>query len=156
MRIIQANLQQSFQGRKIAVVVSQFNYFITDRLRNGCVEKLLAHGIEAAQLTVVEVPGAFELPLMAKHLLSVGQYDAVIILGAVIRGETQHFDYVCQQVSAGCQQVSLELKKPVIFGVLTTNNETEALERVGGCHGHKGHDAAAAALVMVDIMNQLG
>jgi 6,7-dimethyl-8-ribityllumazine synthase len=103
---------------------------------------------------VVEVPGAFELPLVAKQLLSSNKFDAVIILGAVIRGETDHYDYVCQQVSAGCQQVSLEMKKPVIFGVLTTNNEDEALARVGGKHGHKGDDAAQAALMMVDIMNQ--
>jgi len=155
MRIIQAKLNQSFSERKIAVVVSRFNHFITERLREACVSKLLAHGVQAQHVTVVEVPGAFELPLMAKHLLKQGKYDAAILLGAVIRGETQHYDYVCQQVSAGCQQVSLELQKPVIFGVLTTNNEEEALDRVGGRHGHKGYDAAEAALVMIDIMNQV-
>jgi 6,7-dimethyl-8-ribityllumazine synthase len=154
MNMIQANLNKTYNGVRIGIVVSLFNSSITDRLYQGCLQSLLAHGVDKKDLTVVEVPGAFELPLVAKQLLSSNKFDAVIILGAVIRGETDHYDYVCQQVSAGCQQVSLEMKKPVIFGVLTTNNEDEALARVGGKHGHKGDDAAQAALMMVDIMNQ--
>ncbi len=154
MKRIQANLAKSHQGTRLAIVVSLFNTSITHRLYQGCLTKLLAKGIKAEDLMVVEVPGAFELPLVAKKLLSSHALDAVIILGAVIRGETSHYDYVCQQVSAGCQQVALEMNKPVIFGVLTTNNEDEALARVGGKHGHKGEDAAEAALMMVDIMNQ--
>lgn len=154
MKQIQANLTQSYQGTRLAIVVSLFNTSITHRLYQGCVKTLLAKGVKEDDLMLVEVPGAFELPLTAKKLLSTHAFDAVILLGAVIRGETSHYDYVCQQVSAGCQQVSLEMNKPVIFGVLTTNNEDEALARVGGKHGHKGVDAAEAALMMVDIMNQ--
>lgn len=154
MKRIQAHLAKSYQGTRLAIVVSLFNPSITHRLYQGCLKTLLAQGIKEDDVVVVEVPGAFELPLMAKKLLSTHVFDAVITLGAVIRGETSHYDYVCQQVSAGCQQVALEMNKPVIFGVLTTNNEDEALARVGGQHGHKGEDAAEAALMMVDIMNQ--
>ena len=154
MNVIQANLEKSFKGSRIAIVVSLFNASITDRLYQGCLQTLMVKGVNPEDVTVVFVPGAFELAMMAKQLLSLNKLDAVIALGAVIRGETDHYDYVCQQVSAGCQQVSLEMNKPVIFGVLTTNNEDEALARVGGKHGHKGEDAAEAALMMVDIMNQ--
>ena len=140
---------------RIAVVVSQFNNFITSRLHLGCVDHLRKCGVAAKHITIVEVPGAFELPLVAKKLIHTQNYDVIIILGAVIRGETDHYDYVCHQASYGCQQVALETGCPVIFGVLTTDNEEQALARVGGRHGHKGVDAASAALMMFDIIDQI-
>ena len=155
MNVIQADLNFSKANCKIAVVVSLFNRYITGRLQDGCVQHLLQQGINQKNITIVEVPGAVELPLVAKTLFKTDKYDVVITLGAVIRGDTDHYDYVCQQVSNGCQQVSLEVGRPVIFGVLTTDNEEQALARVGGQHGHKGIDAAQAALMMIDIMNQI-
>jgi 6,7-dimethyl-8-ribityllumazine synthase len=155
MNVIKADLNFSKANCKIAVVVSLFNRYITGRLQDGCVQHLLQQGISQKNITVVEVPGAVELPLVAKTLFKTNKYDVVITLGAVIRGDTDHYDYVCQQVSNGCQQVSLEVGRPVIFGVLTTDNEEQALARVGGQHGHKGIDAAQAALMMIDIMNQI-
>ena len=155
MKTIQAKPQSNPRSCRIAVVVSLFNQFITGRLQQGCVEKLLNSGVSEQSLLIVEVPGAVELPLVAKKLLESDQADVVIALGCVIRGDTDHYDYVCQQVSHGCQQVALQFSRPVIFGVLTTDNEEQALARVGGRHGHKGVDAAEAALAMYDIMEQI-
>ncbi len=155
MKIITTRPHINKDSIRIAVVVSQFNYFITSRLHLGCVDHLLKSGVDAEHITVVEVPGAFELPLVAKKLLQTQNYDVIITLGAVIRGETDHYDYVCHQASLGCQQVALDTGCPVIFGVLTTENEDQALARVGGRHGHKGVDAAAAALMMFDIIDQI-
>lgn len=155
MQVIKANLNFSKKNSRIGVVVSLFNRFITGRLQDGCVQHLLQQGISTENITVIEVPGAVELPLVAKTLLQQKKYDVVIALGSVIRGDTDHYDYVCQQVSNGCQQVSLETGLPVVFGVLTTDNEEQALARVGGKHGHKGIDAAEVALMMLDIMNQI-
>lgn len=155
MKTIQAKPQSSQRSCRIAVVVSLFNQFITGRLQQGCVEQLVKCGVPEQSILIVEVPGAVELPLVAKKLFQNDQADVVIALGCVIRGDTDHYDYVCQQVSQGCQYVSLEFSRPVIFGVLTTDNEEQALARVGGRHGHKGVDAADAALAMYDIMEQL-
>ncbi len=155
MKIIKAQTELKNKHVRVAVIVSLFNHFITGRLKDGCVQHLIQKGVPAEHITIIEVPGAFELPLIAKKLLQTNQYDGVIALGAVIRGDTDHYDYVCQQVSSGCQQVTLEMGRPVIFGVLTTDNEEQALARVGGQHGHKGKDAAEAALMMFDIMNQI-
>lgn len=155
MNVITAQANTSIAKIRVAVVVSLFNRSITGRLQQGCVEHLLGRGILSSHLTVAEVPGAFELPLVAKKFLQSGKVDVVITLGAVIRGETDHYDYVCHQVSHGCQQVALEFGQPVIFGVLTTDNEEQALARVGGLHGHKGVDAAEAALMMFDIIDQI-
>jgi 6,7-dimethyl-8-ribityllumazine synthase len=155
MKLIKAQPNLSHKHVKVAVIVSLFNQFITGRLKDGCVAYLIEKGVPAEHITVIEVPGAFELPLVAKKLIQTNQYDGVIALGAVIRGDTDHYDYVCQQVSSGCQQVTLEMERPVIFGVLTTDNEEQALARVGGQHGHKGKDAAEAALMMFDIMSQI-
>lgn len=155
MNVITARADSPVTKMKVAVVVSLFNRSITGRLQQGCVEHLLSRGILSDHLIVAEVPGAFELPLVAKTFLQSKKVDVVITLGAVIRGETDHYDYVCHQVSSGCQQVALETGRPVIFGVLTTDNEEQALARVGGLHGHKGVDAAQAALMMFDIIDQI-
>lgn len=155
MKIIQARPKMEGRTCRIALVVSLFNQFITGRLQQGCIQQLQKCGISEEMITIVEVPGAVELPLIAKKLFETDQADVVITLGCVIRGDTDHYDYVCQQVSQGCQQVALEFCRPVIFGVLTTDNEEQALSRVGGRHGHKGVDAADAALAMYDIMQQI-
>lgn len=139
----------------IAVIVSQFNSNITDALKQGALQRLIEKGFSPEHITLVEVPGAVEIPLIAKQLAKKGHYKAIIALGAVIRGETSHYNYVCQMVSEGCQTVALTFDIPVIFGVLTTENETQAWDRVGGGHGHKGVDAVDCALSMVAIINQL-
>ena len=139
----------------IAIIVSQFNQDITHELQQGAITRLIACGFSAQDIMVVEVPGAVEIPLIAKQLAKKNHYGAIIALGAVIRGETSHYDYVCQQVSEGCQRVALEFDVPVVFGVLTTENEAQAWDRLGGHHGHKGVDAADCALAMVAILKQL-
>jgi 6,7-dimethyl-8-ribityllumazine synthase len=139
----------------IAVIVSQFNHDITNELLQGVLKRLTAYGFTTNDITVVTVPGAVEIPLVAKLLAKKKQYGAIIALGAVIRGETSHYDYVCQQVSEGCQRITLEFETPVVFGVLTTENEAQAWERLGGTHGHKGVDAADCALSMYAILKQL-
>src|SRR5262249_13834375 len=122
----------------IAIVVSRFNREVTLGLQVGAIERLLHCGFTSDHLTVIEVPGALEIPLVARQLGKKKCYGAIIALGAVIRGETTHYDYVCQQVSEGCQRVALDFDTPVIFGVLTTENEEQAMDRIGGHHGHKG------------------
>lgn len=140
----------------VALVVSRFNESVTSGLLEGALRRLSEKGFTDSQITVVKVPGAVEIPLAAQRLAQLGSYDAVICLGAVIRGETSHYDYVCQQVSQGCQHVALQNDLPVIFGVLTTENEEQALERIGGKHGHKGCDAVDAAIEMVSVLRQIG
>ncbi|MBV9575149.1 MAG: 6,7-dimethyl-8-ribityllumazine synthase [Gammaproteobacteria bacterium] len=141
--------------RKFAIVVSQFNADITEKLLQGALMRLIEAGIEEENVTIVHVPGAVEIPLIAQLLAKTHQYHAIICLGAVIRGETSHYDYVCQQVSQGCQKIMLDYDMPVIFGVLTTNTVEQALARVGGKEGHKGKEAAEAAIMMVDIIKKL-
>jgi len=136
---------------KIAIIVSRFNEEVTQKLQQGALERLIEQGVLSQNIKTVWVPGAVELPLIAQQHARLG-YDAVICLGAVIRGETDHYDYVCQSVTYGCQRVALTNNIPVIFGVLTTNNEAEAWDRIGGAHGHKGRDCADAALEMVSQM----
>ncbi len=140
---------------KIAIVVSEFNQSITGKLLEGAVSRLNQLNFNANQITIVKVPGAVEIPLIAKLLAKSEKYDAIICLGAVIRGDTSHYDYVCQQVSQGCQQVMMEFDIPVIFGILTTENEEQAEDRVGGKEGHKGIDAADAAIEMIKVMHLL-
>lgn len=140
---------------RIAIVVSQFNQNITDLLLDGTVSQLSASGVTKEQIRVFKVPGAIEIPLIAKLLARSKEYSAIICLGAVIRGETDHYDYVCQQVSQGCQQVMMEFEIPVIFGVLTTDTIAQAQDRVGGAFGHKGHEAADAAIDMIMLIDQL-
>lgn len=135
----------------IAIVVSEFNEHITSALLEGCIEQLNAHGIKLKPDDITSVPGAVEIPLIAQRYAASTHYDAVICLGAVIRGETTHYDYVCQQVSYGCQQIALKYDLPIIFGVLTTENDEQAFDRVGGKQGHKGKEAADTALAMARL-----
>lgn len=140
---------------QIAIVVSQFNEEITGRLYQGAMERLKEFGFKEDRIVTVFVPGAIEIPIIAKRLAKSGVFEAVVCLGAVIRGDTSHYDYVCNQVSDGCQRIALDHEVPVIFGVLTTDNEEQALARVGGEHGHKGREAIDAAMAMVSVMRQL-
>lgn len=139
----------------IAVVKSEFNHAITNQLLEGTLSKLMQLGIDEKHIKVLSVPGAIEIPLLAKRFAQTKKYHAIICLGVVIRGETTHYDYVCQQVSEGCQSVMLQYDIPVIFGVLTTENVEQAYDRVGGKHGQKGFDAAEAALKMIKTLEML-
>jgi len=139
----------------ISIVVSEFNSHITNKLKKGCIDRLKEKNIDIKNLNIVTVPGAVEIPLVAQLLAKSKKYHAIICLGAVIRGDTDHYDYVCQQVSFGCQRVMLDHDIPVIFGILTTNNEEQALQRVGGSEGHKGKEAADAALSMIAVLEKL-
>lgn len=142
-------------GFRFAVVVSRFNDFISSRLLDGALDAFQRHGAEEAGITVIRVPGAFEIPLSAKKLVESGRYDAIVCLGAVIRGDTPHFDYVAAEVSKGVANVSLETGVPVIFGVLTTDSVEQAIERSGSKSGNKGFDAAMAAIEMVNLFKAL-
>jgi len=139
----------------VAVVVSRFNNEVTNLLYQGAMERLKELQFAEEHITVVWVPGAFELPLAAQRLARANIYEAIICLGSVIRGETSHYDYVCQQASFGCQQVALENDVPVIFGVLTTEDEEQAFARAGGKHGNKGRDSVDTALEMVSVLRQI-
>ena len=147
MRII--NCQDGKTTFPVALIVSRFNEEVTSRLHQSAIVRLDDLGFSNSQITVVWVPGAVEIPLMAQHLARKQQYSAIIALGAVIRGETGHYDYVCSQVSNGCLKVSLGYNIPVIFGVLTTENEEQALARAGGNHSNKGSECVDAAVEMV-------
>ncbi|HEY8462806.1 MAG TPA: 6,7-dimethyl-8-ribityllumazine synthase [Bacillota bacterium] len=153
MRIIEGQL--TGEKGNFAIVVSRFNHFITEHLLSGAEDTLQRHGIAPEQITAVWVPGAFEIPLIAKQLAKSGQYQAVICLGAVIRGATPHFDYVAAEVSKGVATVGLETGIPVIFGILTTDTIEQAIERAGSKAGNKGSEAALAALEMVDLLSQI-
>ncbi|MDI9819311.1 MULTISPECIES: 6,7-dimethyl-8-ribityllumazine synthase [unclassified Legionella] len=156
MKYIPANPPRAMDSSfPVAVVVSRFNYAITQELKRGALDRLSERGFRPEDIIVVEVPGAVEIPLVAKRLAMQKQASAIIALGAVIRGETSHYDYVCEQVSNGCQRIALDYDLPVIFGVLTTENEAQAWERLGGSHGHKGKDAADCAIDMYQILNEL-
>lgn len=140
----------------IAVITSRFNEEITSVLKAGALSRLAELGFDQNQVSAFDVPGAVEIPLIAKLLAKQKKYAAIICLGAVIRGETSHYDYVCNQVSQGCQQVMLEYDIPLIFGVLTTENDEQAMDRIGGVHGHKGRDAADAAVEMIALIERIG
>ena len=151
----------SYQGRlrgdglRVAVVTSRFNDLVTDRLRAGCVDGLTRHGVDPESIVEASVPGALELPLAAQRLAGSGDVDAVICIGAVIRGSTDHHIHVGGQCAAGLARVQLDTGVPVIFGVLTTDDVAGALERAGGKIGNKGFEAAATAVEMVDLLRQL-
>lgn len=138
-----------------AIIVSQFNESITEKLLQGALSRLMECNISHENIHITHVPGAIEIPLTAQLLAKTKQYAAIICLGAVIRGETDHYDYVCQQVSHGCQKVMLDTEIPVIFGVLTTNSMEQAEDRVGGREGHKGKEAVDAAIAMVKVIEAL-
>lgn len=143
------------KNMKIAIVVARFNEFITSKLLSGCIDCLIRHEAADKDLTVAWVPGAFEIPMAAKKLAESGKYDAVICLGAVIRGATPHFDYVCAEASKGIAQVSMQTGVPVAFGVLTTENIQQAVERAGTKAGNKGVDCAMTAMEMVNLFKEM-
>ncbi len=145
----------SGQGRRIAVVASRFNDAITTRLADGAMDALVRHGVAADDVDLVWVPGAWELPFAARRLMAADRYDAVVAVGAVIRGETPHFEYVAGEASRGLAAVSAEFEVPVGFGLLTCDTMEQAEARAGGTHGNKGWDAALAALEMVDLLDRL-
>ena len=140
---------------KFAIVGSRFNEFIVSKLISGAEDTLVRHGVDTDDITLVWVPGAFEIPLAAQKMADSGKYDAVICVGAVIRGSTSHYDYVCNEVSKGIATVGLNSKIPVLFGILTTDTIEQAIERAGTKAGNKGYDAATSAIEMVNLMKQL-
>ena len=143
------------KGLKIAIAASRFNDFIVDRLISGAVDCLVRHGADKADITIVRTPGAFELPVICKRLAESGQFDGIVALGAVIRGSTPHFDYVAAEVSKGLAQVSLKSGLPVGFGVLTTNDIEQAIERAGSKAGNKGAEAALSVLESARVLQQI-
>ncbi len=143
------------EGIRIGIVVARFNEFITSKLLGGAIDGLVRHGMNEEDVDVAWVPGAFEIPLIAKKMAKSGKYDAVIALGAVIRGSTSHYDYVCNEVSKGVAAASMESGVPVMFGVVTTENIEQAIERAGTKAGNKGYDCALGAIEMVNLMEQL-
>jgi len=148
-RILEANLLA--EGKKFALIASRFNDFITDKLVSGAVDALLRSGARDEDIDIVKVPGAFEIPLLAKKMAAKTRYDAIICLGAVIRGATPHFDYVSAEVSKGVAMVSLEADIPVIFGIITTDTIEQAIERAGTKAGNKGWSAAMSAIEMANL-----
>jgi 6,7-dimethyl-8-ribityllumazine synthase len=143
------------QDKKYGIVVSRFNEFISSRLLGGAIDAMARHGVKDDEITVAWTPGAFEIPIVAKKMAESGKFDAVIALGAVIRGNTPHFDYVASEVSKGVAQISLATGVPVLFGVLTTETIEQAIERAGTKAGNKGFDAAVAAIEMVNLLEQI-
>ncbi|KQU23223.1 6,7-dimethyl-8-ribityllumazine synthase [Peribacillus butanolivorans] len=148
-KIIEAQLIGS--GLKVGIVVGRFNEFITSKLLGGALDGLKRHGVDENDVDIAWVPGAFELPLIAKKLVNTGKYDAVIGLGTVIRGATSHYDYVCNEAAKGMAAVSLDTGVPVIFGLLTTENIEQAIERAGTKSGNKGYEAAVSAIEMANL-----
>jgi 6,7-dimethyl-8-ribityllumazine synthase len=143
------------EGAKIGIVASRFNEFIVSKLVAGAEDGLVRHNVSGDDITLAWVPGAFEIPLMAQKMAKSGKYDAVICLGAVIRGATSHYDYVCAEVSKGIAAVSLETGVPVLFGVVTTDTIEQAIERAGTKAGNKGYDCALSAIEMINLAKQL-
>lgn len=151
MRVHEGSLES--RGRRFAVVVSRFNDLVTSRLVEGALAAFRRHGVSDDDVEVAWTPGAFEIPLAAQRLAASGQFDAVVCLGAVIRGETPHFQYVAGEAARGVQRTALDTGVPCIFGVLTTDTVEQALDRAGGKHGNKGWDAAAAAMEMAGLLD---
>ncbi|HIY32971.1 6,7-dimethyl-8-ribityllumazine synthase [Evtepia sp.] len=143
------------KSMKVAIVAARFNEFITSKLIGGAMDGLSRHGVQENDVHLAWVPGAFEIPLIASKLAASGKYDAVICLGAVIRGSTSHYDYVCAEVSKGIAQVSLQSQIPVLFGVLTTDTIEQAIERAGTKAGNKGYDCALSAVEMVNLIREI-
>ena len=143
------------EGIRIGIAAARFNEFIVSRLLSGCEDTLLRHGVCADDIHVAWVPGAFEIPLIASKMAKSGKYDGVICLGAVIRGATSHYDYVCNEVSKGIAAVSLESGVPVMFGILTTENIEQAIERAGTKSGNKGYDCALGVIEMVNLIREI-
>mgnify|MGYP002795725014 CR=1 FL=1 len=152
---------KTFEGKlvsediKVGIIVARFNEFITSKLLSGALDTLTRHEVKEENIQVAWVPGAFEIPLIASKMAESGKYDAVICLGAVIRGSTSHYDYVCSEVSKGIASVSLKSGIPVMFGVLTTENIEQAIERAGSKAGNKGSECAQGAIEMVNLLREL-
>ena len=143
------------EGMKVGIVASRFNEIIVNKLLGGAVDGLVRHGVEEENITAAWVPGAFEIPLTASKMAKSGKYNAVICVGAVIRGDTSHYDYVCNEVSKGVAQVGLSSGVPVLFGVVTTENIEQAIARAGSKAGNKGYDCALSAIEMVNLLKQM-
>jgi 6,7-dimethyl-8-ribityllumazine synthase len=152
-KIIEGRLDA--RGIKIGIIVSRFNHFITEKLLDGALEGLKSHGSEDDDVTVIRVPGAFEIPLLADRMAASGKYDALVCLGAVIRGDTPHFEYVSEAVTRGIGKAIAKYRIPMGFGVLTTNNVEQAMERSGSRDANKGYEAALTVLEMVNVIRQL-
>lgn len=144
------------QNMRVGIVASRFNEFITSRLLSGALDALKRHDVASDQVDVAWVPGAFEIPMIAKRMADSGRYDAIICLGAVIRGATSHYDYVCAEVSKGIAHASIETGVPIMFGVITTDTIEQAIERAGSKAGNKGSECAEGAIEMVNLIRGLG
>ena len=153
MKTLEGKLVAS--GIRVGVVAARFNEFITSKLLSGAMDGLVRHDVREEDIHVAWVPGAFEIPLIASKMAHSGKYDAIICLGAVIRGSTSHYDYVCNEVSKGIAAVGLDSGIPVLFGVLTTENIKQAIERAGTKVGNKGYDCALSAIEMVNLIRQI-
>ena len=143
------------EGMKVGIVAARFNEIIVNKLLGGAVDGLVRHGVEEENITAAWVPGAFEIPITAQKMAQSGKYDAILCLGAVIKGSTDHYDYVCAEVSKGIAMVGMETGVPTMFGVLTTDNIEQAIERAGTKAGNKGYDCALSAIEMVNLMGQM-
>ena len=153
MRVLEGNVVAN--GTKVGIVASRFNEFIVSKLIGGAQDALIRHGVRDDDITLAWVPGAFEIPLTAQKMAETGNYDAVICLGAVIKGATTHYDYVCAEVSKGIAAAGMETGVPILFGVLTTDNIEQAIERAGTKAGNKGYDAACSAIEMVNLIRNM-
>ena len=153
MRVLEGNVVA--KGIRVGIVAARFNEFITSKLVGGALDGLKRHDVKEEDIDVAWVPGAFEIPLIASEMAKCGKYDAVICVGAVIRGSTSHYDYVCSEVSKGIAQVSLASSVPVMFGVLTTDTIEQAIERAGTKSGNKGFDCATGAIEMVNLLREI-
>lgn len=153
MKVYEGNLIS--EGKKYGIVVGRFNEFIGSKLLSGALDALKRHGVKEDEIEISWVPGAFEIPLVAKKMAKTKKYDSVICLGAVIKGSTAHFDYVSSEVSKGIANVSLDTEVPVIFGVLTTDNIEQAIERAGTKAGNKGYEAAVTAIEMANLLSEI-
>lgn len=154
INVIEGNVVAK-EGMRVGIIASRFNSFIVQKLLDGAVDGLVRHGVEDKNITAMWVPGAFEIPIAAQKMAESGKYDAVIAVGAVIRGSTTHYDYVCSEVSKGIANVSLATKVPVMFGVITTENIEQAIERAGSKAGNKGYDCALSAIEMVNALEMV-
>lgn len=153
MRVLEGNVVAS--GVKIGIVAARFNEFIVSKLVGGAQDACIRHGVSDDDIDLAWVPGAFEIPIVAKKMAQSGKYDAILCLGAVIKGSTSHYDYVCAEVSKGTAMVGLETGVPTLFGVLTTDNIEQAIERAGTKAGNKGYDVACSAIEMVNLMKNI-
>jgi 6,7-dimethyl-8-ribityllumazine synthase len=152
-KVIQGTMNAT--GKKVGIVVSRFNEFITSKLIEGAVDTLVRHGVKEEHIEIVWVPGAFEIPAVSRKLVKKKKHDAIICLGSVIRGDTPHFDYIAAEVSKGVASLAFESEIPVVFGVLTTDNIEQAIERAGSKAGNKGADAASAAIELMSLYEQI-